>query len=243
MPTNSSTLDTVFYDRAVYLHDLIVAEREAAKEAKEELIDGGLPYFDFGGGSWNSITEHDTLTTDFLAATNGDKPGIMSSFGFHFILATNISEKTSAKYEAPSNYGEEGFDYDKDDYTITIGDKRYNAYNENEKLSLDQIKYSVLGKKEDLGILIPTAVQSALTKYFDPVNTLYSNSYMQSAILFKLLSSEGITWSSVAEVSTAQQAAFANIKDINRNQFYTYLQGNANYEELYANWFETFKVN
>jgi|GEM_PF-562103 len=242
IPGGSAVMDDVFYKRALYLHELITKEIESAKAKDEKLVDDGLPYFDFGGGSLNHFTKHDILSIDYLNDKNGDNPGIMSSFGFHFILVNSIDKKVSAKYEAPDNYDKDGFDFEKDDYTISVDDKRYNAYNSEEKISLDQIKYTIIGKKQDAGILTPSGVQNALTKYFDPVNQKFEHNSFSSTIIFKLLHKEGITWSSNGDLANRQKSAFNNILAMNKNDFNDFLVGNSDHDALYKDWFKDFNL-
>ncbi|MDY0276644.1 MAG: hypothetical protein RBQ97_01025 [Acholeplasma sp.] len=237
--TGSSTLDTVFYERALYLLDLIITERG---EEEEDLVDDGLPYFDFGGNNLNVITKHDILSKDYLNDWYGkdnNVPGVMSSFGFHFILVTGTSEKSSAEYETPSDWET---DKDDDDYTFKAEDGTYyTAYNDDsEIISIDQIKYYIKGNKLDGGILVPTAVQTALTKYYEPVITLYSGTQMQSSLLFKLMEANSLDLK-------GKQAVYDTIKAINKNQFFSYIissyateSRDARYSDLYADWFTDF---
>ena len=226
--TNSSTLDEVFYNRAMYLYDLI-------KEEIEDFADFDS-YLDFDSNSINNIKEHDILSVDFLAKENEalNKPGIMSDFGFHFIVVTNLEKTVSAKFEKPSNY-----DPEEDDYTFKLDDKVYNIYNDEEKITIEQIEYFIKGDRLEDGVLVPSAVKQAFTKYLDPILELYKGNNMQAAILYNLLETNGLNTHGKEDIYNAMQ-------DINRSQFFNYLLPvdgevrDVNFEALYGDWFKVF---
>lgn len=220
--TSGSTLDKVFYDRAMALHELIMEDIEADEEA---LVDGGLPFIDFGG-SLNIIHQEQSIL-DLKDAL--DENGIMSSFGFHFIMVTNVSEKLDADYDADNDTN--------DDFTVKIDDVEHNAYNEDVKISKSQIEFYLKGSLLEDGVSLPSKVNQAFTKYFDPVFTLYTNQIMSIEILNALLVAEGVDFN-------GNEARFEIIREINQNQFHNYLLSvteiDPNYEALYGDWFEKF---
>ena len=215
-PTSESgTLDPVFYDRAMKLYQIIVDDRNADDE---DLVDGGLPYLDFGV-DLNIVQDPEILTVDAL-------DDLMSSFGFHFILVTNISENLSAKYSESDDTNE--------DYTVEIDDVTYNAYNDNEKISQTQIEYYIRGNKLDDGVLLPSKVNQAFNKYFTPVFNLYNNDIMRVELLNQLLDDNNVNLHGKGD-------RFEIVREINRNQFHGYLLGeDDNYDALYGEWFTKF---
>jgi hypothetical protein len=72
--TNNTSLDPVFYNRAIELHDYV--KGLSVDESR-------LPYLD--------------LYTDFIDLEELTK--VQSSFGWHLILATSLRDRTSAKFE------------------------------------------------------------------------------------------------------------------------------------------------
>lgn len=218
-PTSQSgTLDPVFYDRAMELYEIIMKDRNDAEENDEELIDGGLPYLDFGADA-NIVQDPKPLSVDEL-------DNVMSSFGFHFILVTNISENLSAEYKESDDSNE--------DYKVEIDGINYDAYNTAEKISQDQIEYYVRGNMLDDGVILPSKVNQAFSKYFAPVFSLYNNDIMRVEVLNELLSDNNVNLHGKTE-------RFNDIREINRNQFHGYLLGlDDNYDALYGEWFTKF---
>ncbi|WP_026391716.1 hypothetical protein [Haploplasma modicum] len=221
LPTNSSTLDKVFYNRAIELFNIIKADKDSDDE---DLVDGGLPFLDFGG-SLNIIHQDDQNVADYL-----NEDGIMSSFGFHFIMVTSVSEKLSAVYKESDDYNE--------DYTFEIDGTKYNPYNEDsETITKSQVDYYLKGKKLDDPATLPSKVLQAFTKYFDPIYKLYQGNSMNQAIMYNYISNQGLNLH-------GKEARFKSLQEINQTEFHNYLLGNdSNYDELYATWFESFKLD
>jgi len=204
--TGQSVLDEVFYDRALAIH----AELEdiPADPAK-------FPHLDMYG----------------TVITQSDLENVKSSFGWHFILATNVGSTTSAVYaEADDADGR----YKNDD--------DLNAYNEaSPTLTASQIKYYLVEQKSDEGVVLPTNVQTAVNNYLQPVLTRYNGTYMQRELIFLLL--EDATFA-----SPTAAARFEMVRDINVRQLNEYLLSDLangvfdlNYDALYGSWFDVLR--
>ena len=214
--TNSSTLDQVFYDRAIQLHDFIVGD------GIEDQVE--LPYIDM----------YDDFTFNALdIATQLDD--VQSSFGWHFIVTTSVTDAPSALYEATSDADER--------YTFELDGVTYNVYNEgpdnggSDALTLNQVEYYVRQSLTDEGPSVPSAVSTAITNYLSPVLSRYQNTFMQREIIFRLLE-DGLNFA-----SEANNVRFDIIRNINNNQLNEYLLSDVayfdeNYEALYATWFD-----
>lgn len=220
-PTGNSVLDKVFYDRAILLHDHIMEDRN---KDDEKLVDDGLPFLDYATSNLNIVEDTGLLYNDDEDFTNLDE--LISDFGVHFIMVNKISEKSSAEYKESDDHNE--------DYAVEIDGEKYNVYNDSETISKDQIEYYIKGNKLEEGVLLPSKVKQAFSKYFDPVFELYNGNIMRVELLNNLLENEGINW-------LGKEDRINAIREINRNQFHQYLLGNnENYDELYADWFEDF---
>jgi len=200
--TGSSVLDPVFYDRAMVLHDQLA-------EMDDE--DSKFPLLDLYGT---------VITQEALE-------NVKSGFGWHLILATSVSETTSAIYSAA----------DDEDGKYESEDGLLNAYNESsDTITASQIEFYLTEQKTDEGVVLPTEVQTAFTNYFTPVLTRYQNTYMQRELVFKLLAD--------AEFTVADgNARFTAIREINRRQLSEYLLSTTgvydqNYANLYGTWFD-----
>ena len=214
--TNSSTLDQVFYDRAIQLHDFIVGD------GIEDQVE--LPYIDM----------YDDFTFNALdIATQLDD--VQSSFGWHFIVTTSVTDAPSAVYEATSDADER--------YTFELDGVTYNVYNEgpdnggSDALTLNQVEYYVRQSLTDEGPSVPSAVSTAITNYLSPVLSRYQNTFMQREIIFRLLEN-GLNFA-----SEENNVRFDIIRNINNNQLNEYLLSDVayfdeNYEVLYATWFD-----
>ena len=214
--TNSSTLDQVFYDRAIQLHDFIVGD------GIEDQVE--LPYIDM----------YDDFTFNALdIATQLDD--VQSSFGWHFIVTTSVTDAPSALYEATLDADER--------YTFELDGVTYNVYNEgpdnggSDALTLNQVEYYVRQSLTDEGPSVPSAVSTAITNYLSPVLSRYQNTFMQREIIFRLLE-DGLNFA-----SEANNVRFDIIRNINNNQLNEYLLSDVayfdeNYEALYATWFD-----
>lgn len=158
---------------------------------------------------------------------------VQSSFGWHLILATSVREPVSAIFKESS---------DEDGRYISDDDER-NAYNEDsETLTAGQIEFYLVEKESPEGVVLPSAVQTAVTAYLNPILNRYNNTHMQRELIFKMLED--------VEFASADDALrFQTIRDINRRQFFEYMLStlevggevvgvfDANYFNLYGNWF------
>ena len=204
MISSSSILDDVFYDRAISLYDSLY-------DIKDD--DGVLPYLDlYDEFTYDGITDIDQLDV------------VRSSFGWHFILVTSISDKTSAMlYEADDTDG---------DYVETLDDDTtVNLYNESsDYLTANQIEYYLKSLDAEEAFDFDSDVETALSTYLTPVLSLYQGTYMQRELIFRLL--EDITF---ADSNGADRVDM--IRAINRRQLTSYQLSELGgvYDENYAN--------
>ena len=214
--TNSSTLDPVFYNRAIQLHDFIVGD------GIEDKI--GLPFIDM----------YDDFTFNALDIAS-QLDDVQSSFGWHFIVTTSITDAPSAIYKATSDADSR--------YTFELDGKTYNLYNEGPEndgsnaLTLNQVEYYVRQSLTAEGPSVPSAVSTAITNYLSPVLSRYQNTFMQRELIFRLLEDD------LNFASEANNTRFDIIRNINDNQLNEYLLSDVayfdeNYEALFATWFE-----
>ncbi|PKK92786.1 MAG: hypothetical protein CVV61_07950, partial [Tenericutes bacterium HGW-Tenericutes-6] len=200
--TGSSVLDEVFYDRAMMMYDTLETMEDDASK---------FPYLDL----------YDSVVTD-AALEN-----VKSSFGWHLILATAVTEKSSAIYEASED----------EDGKYVNADETLSAYNAHpETLTAQQIEYYLTEQATDEGVVLPTVVQTAITNYLTPVITRYDNTYMQRELIFKLMED-------VVFTDSANLVRFNTIREINRRQLSEYLLSptgyfDQNYDNLYGTWFD-----
>jgi len=214
--TNSSTLDPVFYNRAIYLHDLIKGEDG------EEMME--LPYLDF-------YDDYTFNGLDFM--TELDK--VQSDFGWHFIMTTSVSDAPTAVYAAENDEDER-----------YVNDDGLNVYNEGpddevnpgtDQLTLNQVEYYVKESLTEEGATLPTAVQTAVNTYLAPIITRYQGTYMQRELIFRLLA-DGLVFT-----NPDNTVRFNTTREINLNQLNEYLLSedgvyDDNYAALYLSWFD-----
>ena len=199
--TGQTTLDKVFYDRAMAIENTL---------SLMPADDSKFPYLDLYG----------TVITE----TALDE--VMSSFGWHLILATATGTKTSAIFSEDSD----------EDGKYVSQDGTLNVYNEDsETLTASQIEFYLKEQKSDLGVVLPTTVQTAVTNYLTPVLNRYKNTYMQRELIFQLV--EDVTF------ANGNSARFNLIRQINLRQLNEYLLSDTgvkdlNYQALYGSWFD-----
>lgn len=214
--TNTSTLDPVFYNRAIALHDFIVGD---GIENKVE-----LPYIDM----------YDNYTFNDLAIIS-QLDNVQSSFGWHFIVTTNVTDAPSAVYEQSTDTDER--------YTFEIDDVSYNVYNEgpdndgSNALTRNQVEYYVRQSLTPEGPSVPNVVSTAISNYLTPVLSRYQNTFMQRELIFRLLEDD-LNFS-----NNANNVRFDVIRNINTNQLNEYMLSDKayfdeNYEALFATWFD-----
>lgn len=208
--TGGSTLDPVFYDRAIELYDSLYDVRDD---------DGVLPYLDlYEEFTYDGITDISQLQV------------VQSSFGWHFILVTSVADKTSATLSAQDDTD--------GDYVQTLEDEStINLYNEsNDYLTANQIEYYLKSQDADEAFKFDTTVQTALTTYFTPVLTVYQGTYMQRELIFRLL--DGITFADTNDATRADMMREINRRQLatyqlsENNGLY-----DQNYANLYADLF------
>ncbi|MDR2867160.1 MAG: hypothetical protein LBV55_00655 [Acholeplasmatales bacterium] len=163
--------DQVFYDRVNEVRaNLDTYRAEDGKIPGDKAI---FPRLDFYQGWGTTVITPESLVD------------VESGFGWHFILVSNISYPTSAKYLVSSDsktepkYVSEHLD--------VFGNK-LNAYNNLETISANQIEIFIKETDSQYGIeSIPSSVSSAITTYLQPIITKYQSSTFQSELTFKLV--------------------------------------------------------
>ncbi len=210
--TNSSVLDTVFYDRAINIYDTVTAYQEA-----NPTDDSLFPYLDF----------YDQIMYN-AGITESDLQLVQSDFGWHFILADSVGEKDSAIYAQADDID--------DDYINT--DLNLNVYNENsDTLTASQIEYYLVLDKTDEGAPLPTVVDTAINAYLQPILTKYTGTYMQRELIFKLVADAQFADSA----DNARLTAIRAINRRQFNSYLLSDNGgvyDANYDALYGSWFD-----
>ncbi|MFU8792665.1 MAG: hypothetical protein ACNA7K_01435 [Acholeplasmataceae bacterium] len=197
------TLDKVFFDRALEIHGIL---------SEQDDDDSKFPYLDF----------YDT------GITAGDLEQVQSAFGWHLILATNVSKPNSAIFSASD---------DEDGRYVSGSDDTLNVYNEDsDTITPSQIKYFITEEKSDEGVTLPAAVQAAFNSNLNPVFTRFNSTYMQRELVFKLL--EDVVFADTNDVNR-----FETIRQINRRQLSEYILSDVayfdnNYNQLYGSWFD-----
>jgi hypothetical protein len=206
--TGSSVLDKVFYNRAIELHNFLVSLPDD---------DSKLPHLDF-------YDDYKFNTVDW----ENELENVKSSFGWHLILTTSIRKPVSAIYSASND----------EDGRYVSDDGERNAYNEDsETLTASQIEFFLVEKDTPEGVVLPSAVQTAVTNFLNPILTRYENTFMQRELIFRLLNE-------VEFANENNRARFDTIRAINRRQLSEYMLSTGrglfdqNYANLYADWFE-----
>lgn len=214
--TGSSTLDPVFYDRAIYLHDLIKGEEG------EDMIE--LPYLDF-------YDDYIFNGLDFIDEL--DK--VQSDFGWHFIMTNSVSDAPTAVYSATDD--EDGRYVNADGLDVYNEGPDDEANPGSNALTLNQVEYYVKESLTEAGATLPTAVQTAVNTYLSPVINRYQGTYMQRELIFSLLA-DNLTFA-----NPDNMVRFNTTRAINLNQLNEYLLSDVgiydeNYAALYLTWFD-----
>ncbi len=209
--TNSSTLDPVFYNRAIELHDFIVGD------GTQEKVE--LPYIDM----------YDDYTFNNLSIRT-QLDNVQSNFGWHFIVTTTVSDAPSAVYSQDSDADER--------YTFELDGVTYNVYNEDsDALTLNQVEYYVRQSLTDEGPSVPSAVSTAVTNYLAPVLTRYQNTFMQRELIFRLLEDD-LNFASEANNTRFDLIRAINYRQLDEYLLSDVAYFDENYEALYATWFD-----
>lgn len=217
------TLDPVYYNRALALHDVLIDQYDEAKN--------GLSHLDFYPYNEAVTVDGDEflnepLTTEILENV------LMSDFGFHFILVTGVDYISTFDYDGSNDTNK--------NYEFEFEDKTYNIYNEEDAISASQIEYKLLGDTDpELGAAMPTSISRAFTKHFNPIFELYSkNNFMQRELFFNIVLAEGVEFA-----DADNNLVFEQIQEVNKRQFFSYINAkdgfihDENFEALYGDWF------
>lgn len=225
LSSTSGRLDEVFYNRAIHIYN---TEFKNNEDFDVDVYD--FPYVDF--------------LNDGLAVN--DLEEIRSDFGYHIIVVGNTSGNSNVFAKKPSAKLEEKAD---ELYNLVIGDETLNPLNlTSDKISESQIRYYLESLRhpdiEDNDGL-PSVLQSAFTTFFNPVKTMYDNTYHQRVLFFQFV--EGLGTMTFAD--STKLANYIATKEINEKQFFNYLVDennnfyDADFEALYGDWFEVLRAN
>lgn len=183
-----------------------------------------------------------TFPSQWLVPTVADYDGILeSSFGWHMILATGGGVAVSSKFTAE----DDTFAKDGDTYKIyehiSFEDEDgveyfLNAYSATDAISANQIQIYLNEKDSEYGVEnLPTAVQNAISAYFEPIYTKFTGSQNQLNLLYSLYNDGNFAFANSANTAKATR-----LMQINRDQFFSYVFDNEEFQEVYGDWFTNF---
>lgn len=200
---------------------------------------------------------------DDLADRDGDKGGLVplygpdrsdftiekvrTAFGWHLVLFTNISESVSAEVtESDSKTSEFVNPF------VSGEDVKLTSENENETLSYEQIMIFIKESEAETGVeSLNSTVQNAITRYFNPVKSMYDNNYHRLELSFRLLEKE--LGGTLTFNNNIMDVKLNNMRRSNINQLFNYayfddslvedgniyeLLINERYAAIYGNWFD-----
>ena len=216
--SSNSRLDEVFYARAVHLYNIV-------KDYKTSQF----PYLDF----YNGDVAFDPDNPEFEL---GNIPKIQTNFGWHIIMANGVvNEMQSAKLAEQSNDSHLSKVLDKDGNPL-------NGVNTEDFVNATQIEIYLKELAGDYNVQI--RVSAAIEKQFGPIKAKYESNQMKSEIKYRLLTSEGLSFT-----DSANGDKFEGARQINKDQLFdyqlipTFADGTANpdFEALWGTWFDLFK--
>ncbi|NLL69376.1 MAG: hypothetical protein GX232_04120 [Acholeplasmataceae bacterium] len=216
--SSNSRLDEVFYARAVHLYNIV-------KDYKTSQF----PYLDF----YNGDVAFDPENPEFEL---GNIPKIQTNFGWHIIMANGVvNEMQSAKLAEQSNDSHLSKELDKDGNPL-------NGVNTEDFVNATQIEIYLKELAGDYNVQI--RVSAAIEKQFGPIKAKYESNQMKSEIKYRLLTSEGLSFT-----DSANEDKFEGARQINKDQLFdyqlipTFADGTANpdFEALWGTWFDVFK--
>lgn len=181
---------------------------------------------------------NDTAPTEYLEDLQNNSDILVTKDGYNLLLVTSASFKTNAKFleedDALGLYKNVDVYYN-DEY-VTIS----NVYNENEKLTLDQIRLFVLEYvSKGTSKLSPSAISTATTNFLSPVLTRYTSTETQRDIILHFI--ETYTNSEINFTSEHNNDRLETLIEINRDSADGYIsiyfaEDTTNTLKTYENW-------
>ncbi len=250
-PGGSSRLDADFFEYAMGLAQYLSLSIEAIEFAGEEVnINELLPFYapTLLNSDVEFIDEEDNyVETKNVPEAEFSPERTRSGFGWHLILVTGYTERASALIESEN-------ENQASQYTSNVAnpyntDEKLSALNDTDYLTWEQILIYIEESKEETGVVtLPTTVQTAITRYFNPIRTAYNNSYSQLEIAFNFIF-EG----NVVLADSVANGKLQALREANFNQFFNYAYftnagsiyeraTNKEYAAVYSTWFDVFQA-
>ncbi len=187
---------------------------------------------------------NETLPTEYIEnLSNKNYDLLQTKDGFNLILITSAEYQTSAEFKAEDDDLEVFKNlsvYYNDEYQ-TIG----NIYNEDKKLTKEQIRLYVLEYvSKSTSNLSPSAISTALTNYLSPVLTRYTGTQTQSEIIVYFIE----TTNNCKIEFVDQGDKYDTITEINHSTANDYIEIYAGVDptgtlDTYTNWWTDLKNN
>lgn len=185
---------------------------------------------------------NDAFPSQWLQSSPADYAQVLeTAFGWHMILATGGSVASSAKFTAEDDSKAKDTDeymiYEHIEYEDKNGEKYYlNAYSDSDAISANQVRIYLNEKDSEYGVEnLPSNVSTAINAYFAPIYAKYTGSQNQLNLLYRLLDTTNYNFASAANNQKAQR-----LVEINQDQFFSYIFDNAEFNEVYGDWWTTF---
>ena len=168
----------------------------------------------------NDYSINDTAPTEYIEDLNDYNDILETKDGYNLLLVTSAEFKTTAEFdEEDDQLGlYENVDVYYNDEYVTVS----NLYNDNEKLTLDQIRLYVL-EYVSLGTsnLSPSAIAKATSSFLSPVLTRYTSTETQRDIILHFI--EKYTKGEITFASEHNNTRLENIININHESADGYL--------------------
>ena len=181
---------------------------------------------------------NDTAPTEYLEDLQNNSDILVTEDGYNLLLVTSASFKTTAEFaeedDALGLYKNVDVYYN-DEY-VTVS----NLYNDEEKLTLDQIRLYVLEYvSKGTTTLSPSAISTATTNFLSPVLTRYTSTETQRDIILHFI--ETYTNSEINFTSEHNNERLETLIEINRDSADGYIsiyfaEDTTNTLKTYENW-------
>lgn len=162
---------------------------------------------------------NDTVPTEYLENLKSETDILETKDGFNLILITSADFQTSAEFTAEDDKLGifDSIDIYYNDEYVTIS----NIYNENETLSIDQIRLYVLEYvMNSTSNLVPSKLSDAMTNFLSPVLTRYTATETQRDILIHFI---GVIAGDIEFTSEINNNRLVSIIEINHQTADNYL--------------------